>query len=270
MKKLLIGSAVCALLLGLGAAGVQADTWFPNNTEVLAYRNNNVYPVNAGWIGTQVSGHGDYWYDVIGDTAVFQTEGATLSGSTLTIKTNWSGPTVVDSFPGYNPGAVTADLFIRYNTTTGTAWDFAIALGSKDPTAGNAANSRLGTYYTNPQYNTSTFYFGTSGLIYGGKYNTGTVGHEIGANVPVFATGTGDSAAGLVSWGADPVIDLSKLKGFDMSKGWNFLWATGTCANDTAQGQVVPLPGAILLLGAGLARLAAYARRRRDDKLNDL
>jgi len=87
--------------------------------------------------------------------------------------------------------------------------------------------------------------------------------------VPVFATGTGTFVAGLVSWGADPVIDLSLLPEFDMSKGWNFLWATGTCANDTATGQV-PLPGAILLLGAGLARLAAYARRKRDNKLNDL
>jgi hypothetical protein len=30
-------------------------------------------------------------------------------------------------------------------------------------------------------------------------------------------------------------------------------------------GHVVPLPGAVLLLSAGLVRLAAYARRRQED-----
>jgi hypothetical protein len=266
MKKLLIGATVFALLLGFGAAGVQADIHFPNNTEVQSWANSALYtgPVSPS---TTVPGHGAYWYDVIGDSAVFDTTGADLSGSKLTIHTNWPGPDKVDSFTGYHPGAVTADLFIRYNTTTGTNWDFAIALGSMNPTADNAANSRLGTYYTNPSYNTSTFYFGTSGLIYGGKYNTGTVGNEVGADVPVFATGTGTFEAGLVTWGTDPVIDLSKLPGFDMSKGWNFLWGTGTCANDTAQGMVVPLPGALLLLGAGLTRLAAYAQRRRKESI---
>jgi hypothetical protein len=40
-------------------------------------------------------------------------------------------------------------------------------------------------------------------------------------------------------------------------------WGTATCANDVVQG-CVPIPGAILLLGGGLVRLAAYARRRQD------
>jgi hypothetical protein len=33
----------------------------------------------------------------------------------------------------------------------------------------------------------------------------------------------------------------------------------------TTAGNVVPLPGAVLLLGAGLARMAAYIRRRRNE-----
>ncbi|MEJ2673382.1 MAG: hypothetical protein P8168_14525 [Deltaproteobacteria bacterium] len=56
-------------------------------------------------------------------------------------------------------------------------------------------------------------------------------------------------------------IDLGDISGLDPGA-FDFIWATRTCANDTAEGKV-PLPGALILLGAGLVRLTAYARRRR-------
>ena len=40
---------------------------------------------------------------------------------------------------------------------------------------------------------------------------------------------------------------------------------TQECGNDNLMGHFVPLPGAFLLLGAGLTRLIAYVRRRQKD-----
>jgi hypothetical protein len=54
-------------------------------------------------------------------------------------------------------------------------------------------------------------------------------------------------------------IDLSSLTGL----GNAHFKLTYQCGNDDLHGKV-PLPGAVLLLGAGMARLVAYARRRKE------
>jgi hypothetical protein len=271
MRKLLLLSCTLALVVGLAASGAWADQVFPNNTEVQSWWSGKEYTSSfsqSTYVPGVTSGN---WYDVIGDPGVFETYGAVLSGSQLTIHTNWPGQNFYDHFNGYSRDAVTADLFIRAGT--GSSWTYAIALGNLNPLNSADNLGRMGTVYVNPDYNTSTYYFGTSGLIYGGLYNTGTIANPTGAVVPVFAT-SGTSSyqnANLVSWtSGDPVIDLSLLTGFNINGGWNFLWATGTCANDTALGSVesrgappVPLPGAMVLLGAGLVRLGAYGRKRR-------
>jgi hypothetical protein len=279
MRKIIIVLAASAFLLVLGTAGVQADQVFPNETEVQSWSNGIYY--GTGFESSTVIHTPPpqaTWYDRIGAKSVFETFGATLTGTTLAIKTNWDGANMVASFTSQS--AVTAMLFIKTATTTGLNWDYAIALGNMDPVANYGNNGYMGNVYTNvgTNYNTSQTYFNNKGLIYGGLYNTGPIGSENANNavIPVWATGTEEANKITVNWtdtgGADPryvSIDLLQLAGygFDINAGWTFVWGTGTCANDTALGTVaagtVPVPGALVLLGSGLFRLAAYARKRR-------
>jgi hypothetical protein len=83
-------------------------------------------------------------------------------------------------------------------------------------------------------------------------------------------TAYADPYLGLMDWTAGLTDTHFELSGINLTQ----LTALGTspffhfsfsCGNDAMDGKV-PLPGAVLLLGAGMARLAAYARRRRNDQ----
>jgi len=95
----------------------------------------------AGYYG--VIGGNPNWYAVIGGAGIFGIAGADFSGTTLTLFSNWNGPS------GYDLGAVTADLFLSSNPANGT-WDFAVGLRNTD----------LNIIYKNPTFNTSQTLFG--------------------------------------------------------------------------------------------------------------
>lgn len=283
MKKLLIILALI-MTVGLFAVSAQADKVILNNTYVQSWSgfdyntNQPIGPVSY----TNPNGNIDtnkQWHDVLGAINDFQTHGGTItSAGKLIIDTNWGSPSV-DGASFTTLGAVTADLFIDKDPANDNGFEFAIGLRSLR--LGNVYH--LGTVATSKTWN--NFYFPRTGATYGGAYGA-TIASGTPPNatmtsgpykdVPVEAGGSVFDTTSVI-WTIDPsgnnnhaTIDLVGIDGFDPTAGFAALWATGTCANDlfiagAGPGDVVPLPGAVLLLGAGLARLAAYVRKRRQE-----
>ncbi|AEB10018.1 VPLPA-CTERM sorting domain-containing protein [Desulfobacca acetoxidans] len=241
MKKILI--LLCAgLMVCFVASGALAYT--ATDTPVYKWK---------GAVNTGVLHHGAS--DPISSTnpGPFNTYGYDFIGGVLTIYTNWS--------PVFNKSidaVATADLFIDF-WYNGPGFDYAIGLD--DGTNGTA--NRITNVYdvaTNGYNNTQFYFAGQTSLQYGGSLDAAgavdvpaiALGNVIG-NVPVvWTTGIGNDPDNSVA------ITLGAVDNF------TFFWASGTCGNGPIDGKV-PLPGAMLLLGAGMARLVAYARRRRGE-----
>lgn len=197
------------------------------------------------------------WTGVIGVSSYFNTMGADLSGDILTIYTNWNPRKdghVNDTNPTIFPNLFTADLFIDEDLDG--SFDYAIGLDYNS----NYINN-IGNVYINPVYQTSHYFWSTSGHIYGGKYNQASP-----SDVPVHATGTPDPLLSPISvaWtlGSGGLnnqvkIDLSSL---NLDSNWSFVWGTATCGNDTITGKV-PEPTSMLLLGLGLLGVAVVRRK---------
>ncbi len=273
MKKLLLILAL-VMTLGLFAVSAQADVVFTNNTLIETWIGSSAVNVNVTGTKVGTSGANKTWYDVIGATATYENYGGVLkTDGTLIIETNWKGASY------YDGAAVAADLFI--DAGADGSWD--IAIGTRSGRQNNVYSLTAG-YETSKTWNSN--YWQSGGWVYGGRYG-GTIQSGSPPNavindgnakdVPVEAKATIPFDTTTVTWtniaGSAPdyqlAIKLTGITGFDPNSAFAFLWATATCANDTAEAVFtagnVPLPGAVLLLGAGLARLAAYARRRREE-----
>lgn len=236
---------------------------FPNGTLVLAYKgaSESNYP---GWTG---------WFDVIGKQVIvpkgsgqptgYETFGANIQGNTLQLFTNWKGGLGDPE----DTGVQTADLF--FDLGCNGTWDKAVGLHFPSMTYNQALTANV--YGANLTHTTSyDKYYNNNNFIYGGKFNPAKP-EFVPTRATSQATGTTQvtwnffpDATGAFGDPGDPFyrIDVD-LTGLDLTGPYGFVWGSGDCANDTIQG-CVPIPGAILLLGAGLTRILAYARRRQE------
>jgi hypothetical protein len=241
MRKTIILTLALLIGLSLCPTGAWAYT-FPNNTLVRSYQGAN--PVNYNNPNNPGSLQ---WHDVIGDKKIFDTFGANLSGSTLTIFTNWG---LANN--GYLGVVQTADLFIDVGRDG--KYDYAIQLNT---------NTGFGKIYAinagQTNFKTSIDLFKGTGYIYGGQYNKNNP-----RPIPVLAT-SGDIGTTSVVWGVgDGTAKNSvavNLAGLNLGNNWSYVWGAGTCGNDTAEG-VVPIPGTVVLLGSGLMGLLLLGRRK--------
>jgi hypothetical protein len=221
-------------------------------TGAWAYQFNPIAEVES-YQGTSVtSWNGGYWHPVIADSndPSFNIQGANWVSSTSTLNIFTSFPAATGDL-----GAVAADLSLY---SAGTTW--AVRLSPISPGGGV---STVGELFKNPSYNTSIYYFGSTGDIYGGADNPANP-----KPAPVWATsGLVQGITVPVTWASGEVeVDLAGIPGFN-TRDFSFLYASGTCANSILTGSdPVPLPPSVLLLGSGLMGLAFLRRRRVEPK----
>ena len=281
MRKAMIVLLSIALVAGFITVAVADQViWFPNGTSIEKW--------NSGATPTAFSG-GGVWVDVLGTN--YESYGGKLvitndlSSIKLYMWTEFGPANVSQSILGKT--VEHADLFLYTGNSSGYVFDTAIRVSGSTATAGDGSvftSQITNTQLVNDTFaETSSVEFMTgsnSGGWFGGKYDAAS-----GKYVPVIASGT-SSITVPVTWSQNEVNftyqkpDLTFTTGtayevvvelyglFDpLTDDFAFLWGTGQCANDTIEGSrpsgVVPLPGAFLLLGAGLVRLTAYARKRR-------
>jgi hypothetical protein len=250
--ELMMKKVLCMLFMGLLLVGVTCGPALADYTQTF---NDTTYVRQAG---TQ------NWMDVVGDANHYNILYTSVTWSdddvTIKIRTNNNGNPL---FPSLDK---IADVAIDLDENG--VWDTGIVLkdhieGTKSFTAGqvysNLANTNWNFFPT----------YGSSGVADSYDTNNTPGGPYNPANIPLLLNSGNSSYNGSVSWPASSPTDIIiTLNDINTDGSWNsfkFLWASETCGNDTQSNNfAVPLPGAVLLLGAGMVRLVAYARRREE------
>ena len=214
------------------------------------------------------------WYDVIGSPIIdangsgYQPSGYEMFGVTkgnILPYSNWKGG------HGDRIDAI-VETALYFSMRSAMNWEKATNLNFDMTNNYNKALTAT-TYLSGLSYRTSNGVFGgaTSNYVYGGKFDPANP-QDIPTQI-ISATSTGtttvtwyfhSSATGASGDPGSPFYEIDiDLTPLNLTGPYSFIWGSGTCANDTIQG-CVPVPGAVLLLGADLFRLMAYGRRRQD------
>ena len=258
-RYFLAGAAMAAALAGPARAGVTIIT---DTTDDIAYYGSSP----TGWFGGSAQG------DVIGDgfdtSQIVVTETNAGHGA-LTVDfqlyTQFSG---TDCF-----GATCAyygDLFLRTPSRgySSAPFNYAVTLGSQEPNGGFATT---GLYTVSSYYTSQDVWSSRGGFIYGGEYvpDDDSASPEL---APTVLTGGNLQAGADVTQslnGSDGYIEnvsftVTGADAIALGNGFDLLWGTGDCANDTVFGSVpaarVPEPRSLTLLAAGLLGLVVTRR----------
>jgi hypothetical protein len=239
--KRLMSIVMAVLYVCLFSTVLWANNYdFPDRTYVQAYQKTS--PSN--YYGT-----GDnQWRDVIGDN-IYQTFGVNIRNDIFSIFTNF--PDAGDS----SSSVPVADLFFISTDLFGV----------------KMSGNNTGSFYrVGNQFKTSIDLYSGSNLIYGGKMSDEIGGP--GEYIPVKIGNYLDLLAKTtVVWnliGSDPKYRIDIVLNDDMmsfiGNDFTFIWGTGMCGNDTIRdtAAVVPIPGSLLLLSAGLSRMFIAIRKR--------
>jgi hypothetical protein len=239
----------------------------------------------TGHIGTYVemfTGSKDQGqaFDIIGETKNFSTEGANLSGNTLTIFTNWN-PSKDDKRPSEDPEKnfllYTADLFIDRNLDG--EFDCAVQLDTLNGKGFTYTLTSPGDYDTSQDFwsdvvkeikpDGTKVYYSYGGMFidtYASPHSSSFSLVPVRATVaPLIDTNFSTPVMTPVTWAkisdSSPYYSVTvDLSGLNLGNNWYFLWGTATCGNDTITGKV-PEPATMLLLGLGLLGIAGARRK---------
>lgn len=229
-----------------------------DNTLVNSYRGYSSYT----WNGSQ-------WHDVVGDPNIFNVFGIDVTFS--------SGNLIFDLYTNFDSDGkylysgrwfYLADLALDVNLD-GT-YEYGIVLLDHD----NWTQTPLPTkpnldvgLYSVTSWDTSQYFTGGTGWIYGGLANQGS------PHVSYVAIAGGDKIDNLVAGpipttiGTNPgykwsvTIPTEHLIGLENEIG--IFWGGMTCSNDAIEGSApIPEPATLILLGSGLAGLGLFGRRK--------
>jgi len=248
-----------ALILVVGGWVAADGSWAYTQTIVdttLAQSFKDYTPIN--WSGSE-------WHDVIGDPGggtPFK-DGFDVSK----VEVTWSGADVhLKFFSNFPAGGLTvggkatgvADLFIDRNADgVGSLGYYDAVVKMSGPEVGKVYDDSAAWILTYSHY-----YFGDSGLIYGGRYDAAAL-----KTPEVHFDGTTVIGVGTVTWiGSGPYEINIDLPGINTAGDWNtfnFVWNTANCANESIMGTaMIPLPASLWLVGTGLLGLVGWRRLR--------
>lgn len=229
-----------------------------------------------GYVGANDNGHGD----VIGDAALFDTLGMTISRSGnslfISIESNFAGKGDDGLFSNLSNGQGIGygDVFLSASwdpegnapytgddNTNGTIWGYGFSLFDRFMSEDDQSNGH-GTLYSLNSGNNDADIMMSDDFLTGGIFRNGqeVAVDTVNGNVTALNQGLWsiDTANNLINFEID-ISGTSLLASSVVAVHWG-----PTCANDVIEGvSPVPVPAAVWLFVSGIAGLVGFAARKK-------